>query len=57
MKQPFTRGEEEEEEEEECGCFSSVFLFFATYLPRLEKGAKEPFLVFGPKSFLEKVKG
>jgi len=53
MKQPFTR----EEEEEECGCFSSVFLFFATYLPRLEKGAKEHFLVLGPKLFLKEIKG
>ncbi len=55
MKQPSTR--EEEEEEEECGFSSSFFLFFPTYLPRLEKGAKTPFLVFGPKCFLEKVKG
>ncbi len=57
MKQPSSREEEEEEEEEECGFSSSFFLFFPTYLPRLEKGAKKPFLVFGPKCFLEKVKG
>ncbi len=54
MKQPFTR---EEEEEEECGFFSSFFLSFPTYLPRLEKGAKNTFLVFGPKFLWEKVKG
>jgi hypothetical protein len=48
MNQPFTR----EEEEEECCSFPSFFLFFPTYLPRLEKGAKKPFLVFGPKFFI-----
>jgi hypothetical protein len=55
MNQPSTR-EEEEEEEEECGFFSSFFLFFPTYLPRLEKGAKKPFLVFGPSFFWRKLK-